>query len=515
VTVHEHVQQALSAMLDGQVDPEQGFLAERHLQQCGTCAAAMAAFAGVDALTREVLLPSGPAPFEAALARRLAAEPVESQPFHSRRPPRPRRRLWLAGVAAVLVVLAVATAAVVVPSTRHWPLPVPTTVPGPQPELLTLAKVVVRAEQAVTRINTLQGRFTSTEHAVSTQSGSGGTVTTSYRFVFASPDRLRVQGGPGADVRLLITDGPAARRVMVGRDDPRPRVSGGVPLVRPQDQDALAPLTQGLTLWFRNRLENPDRPAKLTTKDGRRVYVLLLGYEWSSVAGPRQKTHLEVWVDPTTFLPVRIQTQDRSKPDRVVVRSDVRYTYDRVNSRVPPGAFAVPPGALANPPGSSFPGSGQFRSMSLERATAQASYRVPHLGKLPRPGWRLLRSGFAPVGAPTGSEGANPQGRDLVVAVYGSGLERMVMTTVLVTDQELRRHEFGQRYADPFGGEGIQRVTKRYRLRAGAYTGTVVNLGLPSDDAPYLWFRSGGVVVTLSGAASSQDLIAMAESLTR
>jgi hypothetical protein len=140
---------------------------------------------------------------------------------------------------------------------------------------------------------------------------------------------------------------------------------------------------------------------------------------------------------------------------------------------------------------------------------------VPHLGKLPRPGWRLLRSGFAPVGAPTGSEGANPQGRDLVVAVYGSGLERMVMTTVLVTDQELRQHELGQRYADPFGGEGIQRVTKRYRLRAGAYAGTVVNLGLPSDDAPYLWFRSGGVVVTLSGAASSQDLIAMAESLAR
>jgi hypothetical protein len=135
---------------------------------------------------------------------------------------------------------------------------------------------------------------------------------------------------------------------------------------------------------------------------------------------------------------------------------------------------------------------------------------VPHIEKLPQPGWRLLRSGFAPVGRPTGAEGMNPPGRDLVVAVYGSGLERLVMTTVSVTDQELA----GEQYADPFRGEGIKRTTTRHRLRTGAYAGTVANIGLPSDDAPYLWLRSGKVVVTLSGAATSQELIAAAESLT-
>jgi hypothetical protein len=98
-----------------------------------------------------------------------------------------------------------------------------------------------------------------------------------------------------------------------------------------------------------------------------------------------------------------------------------------------------------------------------------------------------------------------------VVAVYGSGLERLVLTTLLVDDSELG----GLPYADRFGGEGIQRPIRRYRLRAGAYAGTVAHLGLPSDDAPYLWFRSGKVVVTLSGAATSQQLITAAESLTR
>ena len=119
-----------------------------------------------------------------------------------------------------------------------------------------------------------------------TRSGSSGTVTSSYRFVFASPDRLRVQGGPGADLRLVITDGPAARRTVVISDDPRPMVSTGLPLVRPQGQDALAPLSDGLTLWFRNRLEDPDRPASPIRREGRRVYVLLLRYEWSTAAGP-------------------------------------------------------------------------------------------------------------------------------------------------------------------------------------------------------------------------------------
>lgn len=493
MTVHEHVQQTLSAMRDGQADPDQRFLAERHLQQCATCRAVAEAFAGVDTLAREVLLPSGPPPFEAALAERLAAAPAHGQAL---RPPWLRRRLWLAGVAAVLAVLALVIVSIVVSPGGRGPLPVPTTTPGPVLRL-TLARVLVQAEQAATTINTLQGRFTRIEHTMPTRSGSSGTVTSSHRFVFASPDRLRVQGGPGADLRLVITDGPAARTTVVTSDDPGPTVSTGLPLVRPQGQDALAPLSDGLTLWFRNRLEDPDRPASPTRREGRRVYVLLLRYEWSTAAGPPLITHVEVWLDPTTFLPVRIQYQDRARPGRVIVRREVRYTYDRVNGPVPPGAFAVPPGAA-------FDTAGQFRSMTLGRARTLASYKVPQVRTLPGAGWRLLRSGFAPVGQPTGSEGMNPPGRDLVVAVYGSGLERLAVTTLQVNG----------RYDDPFGGEGIQRPTTRYRLRAGAYAGMVARIGLPSDDAPYLWFRSGNVVVTLSGAAGSHELIAAAESLT-
>ena len=79
MTVHEHVQQTLSAMRDRQADPDQRFLAERHLQRCATCRAVAEAFAGVDTLAQEVLLPSGPPPFEAALGpagRRAGPRPA-------------------------------------------------------------------------------------------------------------------------------------------------------------------------------------------------------------------------------------------------------------------------------------------------------------------------------------------------------------------------------------------------------------------------------------------------------
>jgi hypothetical protein len=510
VTVHEQVRQVLSERLDGEADPARRVLAERHLEQCATCAAADAAFRRVDALARSVLLParlgpSAPTPFTHAVAQRLDADPAGG------RLARPRRRRSPALIAAMIGVLGLVLAAtVVIPSTRRAQLPgpsgvavEPTTAPSTarqdpaQPEQLTLGRVMLRAEEAATGIRGLTGRFTRTWSGMPSRSGSTGTVTSSYRFVFASPDRVRVEGDSRAELRLQINDGPAARRVTVFGEDP-PAVATGVPLVRPQDQDALAPLTEDLTLWFRGQLDDPDQTARLTERDGRSVYVLVPRYEWSAVAGPARITHLEVWVDPDTFLPARIQYQDRSRPGRPVQRGDVRYTYERVNRSVPAGAFAVPDDAVATKDGG-------FRSMPLERARASASYEVPELRALPSPDWRLLRAGYAPEGGPTGAEGGNPPGEDLVVAVYGAGLERLVMTTLSVPD--------GGPYADPFGGEGIRRPIERHRLRAGAYAGTVAYVGEPSDDAPYLWLRSGGVVITLSGAATAGELIAAAESL--
>ena len=86
MSIHDHVLQVLSAMLDGDVDPELRGLAEDHLQRCRRCHSALDAFTRVDALAREVLLPSDPAPFEAALADLDRLVAAACWPSATRRP---------------------------------------------------------------------------------------------------------------------------------------------------------------------------------------------------------------------------------------------------------------------------------------------------------------------------------------------------------------------------------------------------------------------------------------------
>jgi hypothetical protein len=78
-------------------------------------------------------------------------------------------------------------------------------------------------------------------------------------------------------------------------------------------------------------------------------------------------------------------------------------------------------------PGGELAGGGRFRTMAPTRARALAAYPAPKVTRLPRPGWRLLRAGFAPAGSRTGTEAGNPPGRDLVEAVYAAAWSACVV----------------------------------------------------------------------------------------
>jgi hypothetical protein len=176
---------------------------------------------------------------------------------------------------------------------------------------------------------------------------------------------------------------------------------------------------------------------------------------------------------------------------------------------VPADAFAVPKGARTLDDRT-------FEPMPLAEARARAGYAVPEVRALPGAPWKPLRSGYARTGRFTGAEGVNPGGRDLVVAVYGHGLERLTVTSLEVTRADLTDDLGPRSYEDPFGGEGVRRVSKPVRLARGAFAGTAARLGLPPDQPPYLWFRArDGVVVTLSGTVPGDELVAAAESMAR
>jgi outer membrane lipoprotein-sorting protein len=507
VTVHEDVLQAVSTGMDQRLDPDRAFIVSCHLAECADCLATAGAFARVDALARAQLAPAGPAPFEGALAAAIAtpeATPVAGSGARrpqaagrpGRRRPRVARRVLLSAAALVLALAVVVGVAVVIPSTG----------PGPLPQRVAAAEVLARAERAAAGLSSLQGTFTRTGKELADES------TGTYRFVYQQPDRLRVEGRGTALFRLRIYDGLRARRVWWLRGDDAPTVAAGLPLARPQGQDALDPLGEAFA-WYGARLTDPGAHADATTRGGdtRQVYVLTLRRErtYEEITGPLGFTHYEVWVDAQTYLPVRIRHRDRREPGAPIVE-ETRFTYDKINQPVKAGAFDVPKGARAID-------GGAFTPMPLDRARAMAGDAAPVVRALPGPGWKLLRSGYASVGQITGAEGANPPGRDLVVAVYGLGLARLTVTSLLVTPADLRIEGGGSRpYEDPFGAEGARRRSRAVRLGGGAFRGTGARLGLPPDRPPYLWFRAGdGVVVTLTGTVTEADLVAAAASMTR
>lgn len=516
MSVHEDILQAVSIGMDQRLDPDRAFIVSCHLAECADCLASAGAFARVDALAHARLVPAGPAPFEAALAAALAAPgatpdatsiagPVavprvvvpRPEARRPRRRPRVARRLLLTAAAVVTALAVVVGVAVVIPSTG----------PGPLPQYVAAAEVLARAERAAAQVRSLQGSFTRTGKELAEE------FTGTYRFVYAEPDRLRVEGNSKALVRLRIHDGREARRVWWLRGEV-PTVAKGLPLARPQGQDVLDPLGEAFA-WYGARLTDPGARADATVRGGdrRKAYVLTLRRErtFEEITGPLGWTHYEVWVDAETYLPVRIRHLDKRQAGASIVEETrFTYDYDRINQPVRKDAFAVPKGAREID-------GGAFTPMPLDRARARAGYPIPVVRELPGQGWKPLRSGYARVGQITGSEGGNPAGRDLVVAVYGLGLQRLAVTSLLVMPADLRIEGGGSRpYEDPFGAEGARRKSRTVRLRDGAFRGTAARLGLPPDRPPYLWFRArDGVVVTLTGTVTEAQLIAAAESMTR
>src|SRR5262245_46743352 len=434
---HEHVWQAVSARLDGELDTDQAFLLSCHLDECADCRAVAEAFEKLTVLAREALVPEDPAPFEAAVAALIAAEPPGARPAAAPRaahgdhapaagPPGPPpvrqrptrrparrarlgRRLAMLGAAALLGLSGLVAVDVFIPSTTPGPYQAgPSSRPSLLPRQVALADVLTRAERVAAEIRTLTGsvKISGREHV----DGVGGTL----RFAYAQPDRLWVEGAdPDSMLKLRILDGPNAREVSWFRGDPHPLVRQGRPLVSPQDQDALAPLASGFG-WYGAQLQDAQSPARPQLRDGREVFVLELRRErtYEEITGPPRFTHYEVWVDATTYLPVRIQAQDRREAGKPRVVEDARFTYDQVNGEVPASAFAVPKDARRD----TVPGQkSDFKTMSLDQAQERAGYAVTRVGKLPGDGWGLLRAGYATEGRITGAEGGNPGGHDLVV----------------------------------------------------------------------------------------------------
>jgi hypothetical protein len=198
---------------------------------------------------------------------------------------------------------------------------------------------------------------------------------------------------------------------------------------------------------------------------------------------------LSVWLDRRTLLPLQVQDVRGGR------RFGTRYTLSRVRARLPNSVFAPPRverGAQRVDQG--------FRRTSPAAASGPLSYVPLMPTALPR-GYELAVSGWARRGSRLGPEGSIAPHRDLFAAVFRRGFERIEITQRLASGS-------GGWPVSPFGAECVFHFTERARVGGAAAT-----YGAGPQTVPHLYWRSGRLLHTISGAYPKATLVAIAESL--
>jgi len=195
-------------------------------------------------------------------------------------------------------------------------------------------------------------------------------------------------------------------------------------------------------------------------------------------------------LDRATLLPLQAVTRRPGSPPEVL-RMEVR----RVGAALPSRLFRPLP-----PRGDEDVVDQGFR----RTGPAGSAARLPYARLLPATvpdGFALAVSGWAPRSAITGPEGSIPARPDLFQAVYARGWERLELT--------MRRAAGGRDWpADPFAGECARVTTRTVTVR-----GVRATFGIGPGTRPHLFWREGGVLLTLSGPFAAETLVAVAGSL--
>jgi hypothetical protein len=254
------------------------------------------------------------------------------------------------------------------------------------------------------------------------------------------------------------------------------------------------------------------RPA---TYEGRQVWIVsadlpLLWEMWES-SGTRSWSlkgpaidRLAVTVDRQTRLPLRTQAWYKG-----VLFSETRLENVRANVALPSNAFT-----LVFPPGTEVSRHDMgFRSVSLGGAAARVGYEPLVPTKVP--------AGCTLSLIAVGPKAESPQGTDVVSLRYARGFDAVIVTTRRVEhpQQFAQDDALGYGYRMPWSGSfsvpqgGYVAGPAVVRLTAGALAGVRARLVMGPLIVPHLWAWKGHTLLTIAGAATTDELVAMANSM--
>ena len=423
--------------------------------------------------------------------------------------PRRSRSLWirhpvLATAAAVGVAAAVAAVVLIgVPGVSRMS--------GPQP--VSAAQVIQKALHALSTGKTMQADATVKEGAAILPGGVPEYRVTHSRVL------LRSDGS----YRQTQTDKPQTSRPVQMRDradaaDTAYDAASGVfrDYSRGWDWDAggsvnRVDVTTGYPLGPPDRWANEqfdisataralqaDGAARLETAsyDGRPAWVVS-GSKRAAASGLSDDETYAITIDQQTCLPTRVQ---------MLADGVVQFEYSlhnvRVDEPLPDTAFTFAP-----PKGAKVVRSDAgFRRVPLARIGSTAGY-VTLL-----PAW--LPEGYVQrwtaVAATSTTANGVTEGRDVVALQYVRGFDALTVTTRTVADPQ------SAATVDPIEPDTYwaDLVNRDVRLTAGAFAGVTARVVVASyTTIPHLYAVKNGVLLTVAGGATADELIAIAESL--
>ena len=255
-----------------------------------------------------------------------------------------------------------------------------------------------------------------------------------------------------------------------------------------------------------------------TTYDGRPALVVsaavtpgpvAVNQERDGYSVRRDYDRVEVTVDKATWFPVRYTTSLHGK-----INHDTRLTDVQLDVPIATGQFEpkFPSGARVATVDEGF------RRVGIDEAARAFSYRPLAPASLPL-GFEFSLAAVAPesvfelwVGYATTRDNRRLIATHDVTALnYRAGFLSFTVTT---------RRDAGTHnplLADPFepgsASTAAAKAAKRVTLRNGALAGVHARLSLPATGVPHLWAFHDGLMVTIGGDLTAQQLLAVAGSL--
>jgi hypothetical protein len=192
-----------------------------------------------------------------------------------------------------------------------------------------------------------------------------------------------------------------------------------------------------------------------------------------------------------------------------VLFSETRLDDVRANVALPGNAFTVifPPGTEVSRDDMGF------SSVSLGGAAARVGYTLLVPTKVP--------AGCTLSQVAVGARAESPRGTDVVSLRYARGFDAVIVTTRRVErpQQFAQKDALGYDYGTPGSGSfsvsqgGYVPGPAVVRLTAGALAGARARLVTGPLIVPHLWAVKGHLLLTIAGAATADELLAIANAM--